>query len=163
MHTQTLDLSSEFIFGRSMNALDSPDACKEFIDAFTAAQKGVVMPPAMREEKWQSYCDLILSYINDRVEDAFQRVTLPEQPQKPMNDLRIVDELVKATSDKLSLRYLVLSIFSPAHDTVAVTLSNVFFHLARNPGVWTKLREEVLAFGLAPLTHEMLASFKYLN
>jgi cytochrome P450 len=147
-----------------MNALDSEDACKDFINAFTSAQRGVVMPPAMRDEDWQNNCDLILSYIDNRIEEAITRVSLESKKSADeLKDLRIIDELVKATDDRFSLKYLVLSIFSPAHDTVAVTLSNAFFHLARNPKVWAKLRSEILSAGSQPLTYELLNSFKYLN
>jgi cytochrome P450 len=71
--------------------------------------------------------------------------------------------MAEETQDSLTLRSLVISVFSPAHDGAAVTLSNAMFHLARRPAVWSKLREEVQATKGQELTYELLNSYKYLQ
>jgi hypothetical protein len=158
---QTLDISSEFIFGRSMDALTSPDACKDFMDAFMAAQRDVVIPIAQRPEEYKTWCKTVLDYIDDRIDEASKRAaSLDDDANK---QLRIVDELWKTTKDRYSLRYLILSIFSPAHDTVAITVANAMFHLARNSRCWAKLRAEILPTTSSPLTYELLNSYKYLT
>jgi cytochrome P450 len=161
---QTLDLSTEFIFGKPMNALSSPEACAHFIRAFTAAQRGVVISPSDRDDEWKECCNHVNSYIDDRVEEAFSRVKNGiETAVHEKRYVRIVDEMAKVTKDKEALRYQVLSVFSPAHDTVAVTLGNLFFHIARHPSVWGKLREEMIPTAEQPLTYQLLNSYKYLN
>lgn len=74
--------------------------------------------------------------------------------------VRLIDEMAKETDDKISLRYEVLSVFSPAHDTVAVILGNLFFHLARHPLAWSKLRDEIMPTINQPLTYILLKSYK---
>jgi cytochrome P450 len=147
-----------------MNALSSVDACKDFLYAFTAAQRGVVIPKAARAPDWDKHCKHVLNYIDKCVDEASVRVAKDEKSDDSKH-VRIVDELVRqmGMDDRQSLRYLVLSIFSPSHDTVAVTLSNVFFHLARNAHVWEKLRAEILPTASQPLTYELLNSYKYLR
>jgi cytochrome P450 len=133
---QTLDLSTEFIFGKSMDAQSSPESCASFIRAFTATQKGVVMPPSARDREWQAACKLVHCYVDERVNEAIARVSLATYQMDPGSpSMSTIDEMVKTTKDRLALRYQVLSVFSPAHDTAAVTLSNLFFHLARHPRV----------------------------
>ncbi|KAF1961218.1 n-alkane-inducible cytochrome P450 [Byssothecium circinans] len=161
----TLDISSDFIFGRSMEALASPDSGKDFMDAFHAAQRDVViLNPALRSREHYKGCQDVWDYIDARVDEAFARMSgSGNEPPSEKKHVRIIDELVKTSQDRISLRFLVLSIFMPAHDNVAVALSNAFFHLARNPGAWTKLRAEIMARASEPLTYELLCSFKYLN
>ncbi|ORY16641.1 cytochrome P450 [Clohesyomyces aquaticus] len=149
----TLDLSTEFIFGKPMNALSTPDAPVEFLRAFTVAQKGVVTRPSARDAEWQFSCEIVHKYIDQRIEEAVARVsTTGDDSDEGSRYMRLVDELAK-----------VLSVFSPAHDTVAVTLGNLFFHLARNESAWNMLRKEILPTIKQPLTHKLLNSYKYLN
>ena len=120
-------------------------------------------PPNQRPKDYQENCDYIYRYIDSRLDEAADRVAGRTKSDLGSEQVCIIDDLVKTTEDKLSLRYLVLSIFSPAHDTVAVTVSNVFFHLTRHTSCWVKLRAEVLRTASQPLTYELLNSYKYLN
>lgn len=133
------------------------------MDAFMAAQRDVVIPVVKRTNDYKRWCKEVLDYIDDRIDDAADRMTKKDNEGPESKQVRIVDELLKATNDRHTLKYLVLSIFSPAHDTVAVTVSNAIFHLARNARCWAKLRAEVLPTASQPLTYELLNSYKYLN
>ena len=147
-----------------MNALSSPDACLRFLEAFTAAQRGVVMSPSARDKNWKASCEFVHDYVDDRVEEALARVALTgDNADEGLKYVRLVDEMAKVTKDRKALRNQVLSVFSPAHDTVAVTLGNLFFHLARHPSAWNMLRKEILATIDQPLTYKLLNSYKYLN
>jgi cytochrome P450 len=146
-----------------MNALASPDACKGFMDAFMAAQRDVVIPIAQRTKEYYTWCKTVLDYIDDRIDEASMRVADPENHTLDSKQVRIVDELWKTTKDRYSLRYLILGIFSPAHDTVAITVANAMFHLARNRECWIKLRAEILPTATRPLTYDLLNSYKYLT
>ncbi|KAF2828990.1 cytochrome P450 [Ophiobolus disseminans] len=159
----TLDISSEFIFGRSMDALSSQGACKGFMDAFMAAQRDVIIPVPKRTKEYGKWCKEVLDYIDDRVTEAMDRVTKPSESDSGSKQVRIIDELLATTHDRRTLKYLALSIFSPAHDSVAITIGNAMFHLARNTESWARLRAEIMPTTCQPLTYEMLNSFKYLN
>ena len=135
------------------------------MDAFQAALRDVVIPnPAQRSEEHYRGCQEVWSYIDARIDEAVAR-TAKSRDEIPTTkkQVRIIDELVKASDDKPTLRFLVISLFMPAHDNLAVAVSNAFFHLARNPEAWAKLRDEIVEKVDQPLTHELLASFKYLN
>jgi cytochrome P450 len=121
------------------------------------------MNPSARDKEWQSCCDVVHKYIDDRVEEAITRVSTTKDDSEESRYVRLIDELVKETTDRTTLRYQILSVFSPAHDTVAVTLGNLFFHLARNPSAWSRLRDEILPTIDQPLTQKLLSSYKYLN
>jgi cytochrome P450 len=148
-----------------MEALSSPESGKDFMNAFQAAQRDVVIPNTkLRSKEHYQGCQDVWDYIDARIEEAFSRISGSEnQPPSEKKQVRIIDELAKSTKDKLSLRFLILSIFMPAHDNVAVALSNAFFHLARNPECWEKLRAEITSKGDEPLTYDLLSSFKYMN
>lgn len=148
-----------------MGALSSPDGGKDFMDAFQAALRDVVIPdPAQRSEEHYRGCQEVWSYIDARIDEAFTR-TAKSRNELPTTEkqVRIIDELVKASDDKPALRFLIISLFMPAHDNLAVAVSNVFFHLARNPEAWAKLRNEIMEKADQPLTHGLLTSLKYLN
>lgn len=73
--------------------------------------------------------------------------------------------MAKEIRDPIELSYQVLGVFLPARDTTAVLLSNAIFHLARNPHLWSELRETALKIDLDKLTFESLKSlvdFRYL-
>lgn len=64
--------------------------------------------------------------------------------------------MAKHIRDPIMLRFAVLNIFFPARDSTPIALSNTIFNLARNPGIWTDLREKALALGDQPLTFNLL-------
>ncbi|KAL9044142.1 MAG: hypothetical protein Q9214_002700, partial [Letrouitia sp. 1 TL-2023] len=55
----------------------------------------------------------------------------------------LAQELIEKTKDENDVRNQLLNIFLPAHEATGVALTNVFFHLARNPTVYVKLRKEI--------------------
>lgn len=148
-----------------MDALSSPESGKDFMNAFQAAQRDVIIPnPALRSKEHYKGCQDVWDYIDDRIEDAFSRMSNSENTSlSESKPVRIIDELVKSSQDKVSLRFLVLSIFMPAHDNVAVALSNAFFHLSRNHDSWAKLQTEIMLKASEPLDYRLLKSFKFMN
>jgi cytochrome P450 len=133
------------------------------MDAFVVAQRDVAFPIFQRTEQYRSQCKTVLDYIDDRIDEAINRATEADQGELKSKQVRIVDELLKTKKDWYNLEYLILSIFSPAHDTVAIAVANTIFHLVRNPECWATVRAEVSSTASQPLTYELLNSFKYLN
>ena len=74
-----------------------------------------------------------------------------------------LEDVVKETQDRDELRGIALDLFIGARDAPAIAITNVFFCLARNPRVWTKLQQEVVALGERRLTFELLKSMTYLR
>lgn len=74
----------------------------------------------------------------------------------------LLGDLVEAGVERSEIRDQVLGVFFPTRDTTAIAVGSIFFYLARDPRVWTKLRAEVLAID-QPLTFEYLKSRKYLR
>ena len=128
-----------------------------------------------RDKAWWSACRTVTDFCDQRVEKALARQRLRQETEKPdgsrelgyfqdkSEKLRLVDEMANKTQDPLDLRSQILAVFSPAHDGAAITLGNLFFHLARRPNIWKKLRAEILPTKEAPLTYELLKSYRYLD
>jgi cytochrome P450 len=140
------------------------------MDAFELAQRGTGLRMLLgrlrflhRDAKWYTACKTVTSFCDLRVEEALERLKNGQERRTERDRLRLVDEAAKLTTDRYDLRSLILSVFSPAHDGAAVALSNVFFHLARHPQVWIKLREEVTGDAGEPITYESLNSYSYLK
>lgn len=152
-----------------MNALSFPDAQQRFMDAFIKVQHGVRTRGALgskmrwlhRDKSWEKACKYIMNFVDVHVDEALARNK--EDEATSTGRVKLIDELAKETQDKITLRSLAISVFSPAHDTIAVGLSNVFFHLARNPVVWAKLRAEIMPTVDKSLSYDLLKSYKYLN
>ncbi|KUJ20857.1 cytochrome P450 [Mollisia scopiformis] len=93
----------------------------------------------------------------------FRRLNLKTGIGSEDNHFRIIDEMAKATQDRLTLRFQMHNLFTPAHDGAAITLSNAFFHLSRNPGAWAKLRAEILPTKRSSITYDLLKTYGYLK
>ena len=148
-----------------MDALASPDAGEQFMGAFQAAMQEAVIPdPARRSKEHYEGIQTVWDYVDTRIDEAVRRTAQSrDEPLSSKKQVRIIDELVKASDDKRTLRFLIISLFMPSHENLAIVVTNVFFHLARNQEIWGKLRAEVTAKANRPLTHELLTSLKYLN
>ncbi|CAG8948741.1 hypothetical protein HYFRA_00001862 [Hymenoscyphus fraxineus] len=171
----SLDTASEFIFGESMDALKSADSHKEFLDAYFYAQRGTAVRLMLgsklrflhRDPKWWKDCDIVNNFLDKLVDKALVRqqnkknksAGAEEEPDR----LRLIDEMAKATQDRLTLRFQMQNVFTPAHDGAAITLSNALFHLSRSPATWEKLREEVLPKKHLPITYDLLKTYQYLK
>lgn len=167
-------MSSEFIFGESLNAIINPDDAAQFQDAFSYAVRGVaikhVMGPYLmhlhRDPEFAKARDEVYKLVDARVDEALERreKRMQQKGQHDLRDredrLRLVDELTMETQDRLDLRYLVIAAFNPAHKQMGITLTNIFFLLARHPEVYKRLRAEVLETAEQPLSYELLKSYK---
>lgn len=71
--------------------------------------------------------------------------------------------MARKVKSKQMLRRQIANLLFPSFDGVGLALTNVFFHLARHPDVYQKLRKEVLHINLTDLTFEQLKSITLLN
>lgn len=149
-----LDSTTEMLFGKSVASLTSnpPADGQAFLDAFNYAQNGVgrrMVKPfwnvlTQDKEFWKS-CKLCHEFVDHIVARAMTNFDSEKRSVSWTKKYILVNELVRSTSDAIDIRRQLLNIFLPAHDAIAIPLTNIFFQLARNPAVYSKLREEILA------------------
>ncbi|KAF2440043.1 cytochrome P450 [Karstenula rhodostoma CBS 690.94] len=124
LHELTLDIATEFLFGRSTDAQDynrEDNACKEFIEAFEYCQN----PMGERSEKY-----------------GFLAAFLPDGKFKKRAKT-IRDELLSATQNRTVIRSELLNILLAGRDTTASLLSNLIWELSRQPAMLSRLRREI--------------------
>ncbi|KAJ8064446.1 hypothetical protein OCU04_006784 [Sclerotinia nivalis] len=179
LHRLFLDSSMDFIFGRSLNALQaeaSPESV-EFTEAFTTGLKEV---SARRDAPWfQFHYQRFIegptwkkAYKTvHRFVDRQVQLALLDTAKEEANDVQserkryvLLHEMAKQIRDPIALRYHVLGFFAPARDVTSRLVANALFQLARHPNEWTKLRRISLELGDAPLSFgklKQLAEFRY--
>ena len=171
--TQFLDSSTEFLFGQSIDSQvpGDPNGSTEFLKAFESAllQAGVrrLIGQLRRlkylfDRSWENSYEKVHAYIDGHVKRALEETTLEEKPDtseeaRPRRYV-LLYEMAKQVRDPISLRFQVLNVFMPARDFPAILVSNALFHMARNPEIWSDLREKSLAVKDQPLTFELLKS-----
>lgn len=171
-----LDSNTEFIFGRSSNAL-APEKSNliaqrlpsVFDDALRGMRKrftlGKLRFLAGKDQPWLKKCrevhSIIVSFIDEEMElkNSQHRTSSDTSPYNYV----LLRELVKSTDDKLFIRNELMNVFFPARDTSAILTGNILFLLARHPRVWDSLRAEVLTIGEQKLTFELLKLMKYMS
>lgn len=159
---------------------DDPNNSAEILSAFDASLAGVGKRRLLSRFKrfmhnfdkgWKKACGIVHSYIDVHVARALKEIENSESKAEPIGAgtkqptrYILLLEMARQIRDPVALRFQILNVFIPARDTTAVMLSNTLFHLARNPNIWTQLRNDSLALGDRPLTFEVLKSlqlFKY--
>jgi cytochrome P450 len=168
-----LDTSSEFIFGEAMGALQNSKQCDDFMNAFEYAQRGTGIRSILgrlkflhRDKEWWRACQQVTDYADKHVDLALGRLDdqkMRDEEQHQSEPLRLVDEMAHDTQDRVTLRSHIISVFSPAHDGAATTLTNAVFHLARNPNVWEKLKAEIDPTKGKLLDYELLNTYQYVE
>ncbi|XP_018052419.1 PREDICTED: probable cytochrome P450 28d1 [Atta colombica] len=93
-----------------------------------------------------------LSFNEEKEKDSFYAMDVMEQRRKeatPRNDfLQLMSDLERIEGDKFNLEILTshaVSFFVDGYETSSSVLSFIGFHLASNPKVQEKLREEVMS------------------
>ena len=102
----------------------------------------------------------VFQYIDDFIDEALEHNS--SKPRSGYNN--VLAELATVTKDRRVLRDQVLHLLVASRDTIASMLSNLFFVLARNPLIYKRLREEVLAVaGTTCPTAAQLKKMAYLR
>lgn len=132
---------------------------------------GPILPIVPRDHQWEESCNEVNKffghYINLAMAKRLDTPTYVNEQLKQENNsdkrLSVLSELAKQSEDPLYVRDQLLSVFLPLHNSGPIVISDLFFQVARTPGVYTKLRAEVLEMGEVELTFEVLKSMKYLQ
>lgn len=178
----TLDVATEFLYGRSVNSqsvqkmnvgadkahggLDSGfsyhlDAGKSWL--YTKGLYGrwnrLIHSPQLTR-----HCKEVHRFVDELVAGRLSR---PNKPTTQSHRFFLLDELAKSTQNPLELRNETLQLLNAGRDTTGALLGWVFYFLSRNERVFNKLREIILQeFGqdrTGDISFQKLKSCQYLH
>lgn len=164
-----LDSVTEYLFGESVMSLASTTTidAKEFLESYSYGQarvgKGLQLPLrtwSILDFKYWKACAVSRRFVDKYVTMAFAR----RQSSTDIVGKKYVlaHELAKVSKDRPFVRDQLLNVFIAGYDTITIALTNIFFHMARNPSLFTKLRKETLRCP-ADIDTEGLKRLKYLQ
>jgi cytochrome P450 len=174
----TLDVATEFLYGRSVNSqsvqkmnlgkegLDSGfsyhlDAGKSWL--YTKGLYGrwnhLIHSPQLTR-----HCKEVHRFVDELVTGRLNR---PSKAAADSHRFFLLDELAKSTQNPLELRNETLQLLNAGRDTTGALLGWVFYFLARNGRVFNKLRDIILNdFGrdrTGDISFQKLKSCQYLH
>ncbi|KAH7378645.1 putative cytochrome P450 alkane hydroxylase [Cadophora sp. MPI-SDFR-AT-0126] len=163
----TLDSSTDFLFGESVNSLVSTidtqsgvpvkgrqgfeaafNLSQDYLAARSRAQGLYWLINSKEFREANRIChQLVDYYVKTALEPTADRdIKSPQDRERYI----FLEALAKDTRDPKLLRDQLLNILLAGRDTTASLLSSVFYELARNPKVWAILRNEIVErFGTA--------------
>ncbi|KAH9204657.1 cytochrome P450 alkane hydroxylase [Leptodontidium sp. 2 PMI_412] len=163
----TLDVTTKFLFGESIESLKVPESTGEdtFAEVFNVAQEYVAKRFRLLDlywlidgKKFRDACKKV-HYFADKIIDR----NLAEDSIEGQGKYVFLRAMSEKTPDRTVLRSQIINILTPGRDTTACLLSWAFFLLVRHPNVLVKLRSEIAAQGNAELTRSDLRNMKYLQ
>ncbi|KAJ4009686.1 hypothetical protein NW752_009274 [Fusarium irregulare] len=163
----TMDVSTEFLMGHSTNMLsEKADHTREqrFVDDYMICSEEIIQQMqlgplhrlkfsfAARRAKKRVY-----EYLDTFIEESLNA------PREGSEGTFLTD-MMSVVDDRKGLSDHILHILLASRDTTSSLLSNLFFFLAKNPQIYTKLREEVTNIaGQEPPTANQLKEMTYLK
>jgi cytochrome P450 len=185
----TLDSSTEFLFGESVNSLVSSSYTNSavpvkstpgqmgFETAFNLSQDYLAARSRAQSLYWlinpKQFRDA--NHTCHQLVDYYVKIALDPNPSRSFKSSQdreryiFLEALARDTRDPKLLRDQMLNILLAGRDTTASLLSSVFYLLAHNPRIWTKLRSEIVSkFGTvkepkAEITFTSLKDMSYLR
>ncbi|KAL9047193.1 MAG: hypothetical protein Q9214_000178 [Letrouitia sp. 1 TL-2023] len=172
-----LDFTTEFLFGECCDCLTpnpNEDAVR-FLDAFHYGQAAIGKRTQLpylsiftTDKKFWRAVKTVQDFVGELVDHAALRCSASSSKEEADGPSRkryvLADELLRTHSDATDIRNQLLNTFLAAHDTTAVLMTNVFFHLARHPAVYAKLRAELAGVDPASLANpDTIKSLPYLH
>lgn len=184
----TLDVSTEFLYGKSVHSQEagntaSPnpiqstedtdfrtfglhlDAGKEtlFMKGIAGRWNGFV-----KGRNFDHHRDEVHRMVDKFVEGCLRKTQdekspEPDSEKKPFS---LLDELAKVNQDPVQLRHETLQVLNAGRDTTGSLIGWIFYFLARNPNIYSKLRNIILSdFGPSgsEISFQSLRSCKYLQ
>lgn len=154
----TLDIATDVFMGERLG----PEAEKvnQAFVACVAAPTSVVRFP-VPGGRWKKGLD------GRRLLEDFFRSRIADKRENPGDDLfsrfcQAEDENGQRFTDEDVVNHMIFMMMA-AHDTSTITLSAIFYYLAKYPEWQEKVREESLALGKHYLDHEDLASMNVMD
>jgi cytochrome P450 len=165
-----MDAQSEFCFGESIETLlPHNEAARTFMYELSNAMFGTGkrlfagrLSCFIQDKSYWESCKFVRAYISELIDKALVR---GKEIGSEKTHRVLVYEYAKAAKTREQLVDMLFCVFMPGKDTPGTLLGHIFFACARNPHVWTKLREEVLSnnIELSKLTLAKLQSLQYMQ
>ena len=166
----TLDTTTAFLFGDSVDSLKTPKITSEsnFASAFNTAQDFIAKRMRLQDLYWlvggrkfDAACKDVHRFADQIIDRNLSRESKNEDSGKYV----FLDFLEKNTSNRTELRSQIINILVAGRDTTACLLSWTFFLLVRHPRVLQKLRDEVSTTfqGRTEITRSELRRMDYLQ
>ena len=166
----TLDTTTAFLFGVSVDSLRTPKIATEsnFASAFNTAQDFIAKRMRLQDlcwlvggQKFDAACRDVHRFADQIIDRNLSRESKNESSGKYV----FLDFLEKNTSNRTELRSQIINILVAGRDTTACLLSWTFFLLVRHPRVLQKLRDEILTtfHGRTVITRSELRRMQYLQ
>lgn len=152
----TIDNSTEFLLGRSINCQTNP-SMTYFSEAWDHAEGCLtgrvrlgkvvgLIDRFKKDENFKKACDTVHTFV-----DSYIAETLQQGQNKAADDAtaaktrryNLLSELSAVCRDPAQLRSELLNVLLAARDTTAGLLSSIFYFVARHPDVWAALAAEV--------------------
>lgn len=171
----TLDSATEFLFGQAVGSLKDNSSDHKFAQSFKYAQEAIITrgtlgPLSMlcRDRKADKCNRICRNFARQFVDDAIRssQVIKRDEAQSEAGKRKKVifsHELASRTDDPERILDEVMNLLVAGRDTTASLLSNLFFMLAKNPGIWEKLRTEVAVLEGRIPTYEDLHKLRYVK
>ncbi|UNI15422.1 hypothetical protein JDV02_001957 [Purpureocillium takamizusanense] len=167
----TLDVTTEFLLGQSVGALDNPKS--EFSRAFTEVQRAQVMLTFLAPVSWfvptskyKARVKYIERFIEPYIEKALHLTPAElEELSKSDREFTFLHNIALSSQDPKVIRDQIIAVLLAGRDTTAATLSWAMYELSRYPRIWSKLREDVFKHvgdSRSP-TYEDLKNLTYLT
>ena len=178
----TLDIATEFLFGKSTDSL-APEGADSETQVFVACVDRAMVTLGAQEEGWAFWVAVMFGLfiqnwklrhvyknIHDYVDGIIEkeRLELEKEKQDPVaSDEKkryiFLHELLNQTPNKLKIRSELLNILLAGRETTAALLSNLFFVLSSRPDIWTALQQEVSTLNGSLPSYSQLKEMKYLR
>ena len=140
----TLDITTEFLFGESVNSLKAPKSVGEqsFGEAFNTAQEFVAtrfrLPDfywAIGGAKFKKACNNVHYFADQIIDRNLSRSSAKNRV--------FLDVVAESTADRDALRGQIINLLAAGRDSTACLLTWTFFLLVRHPKALEKLQEEI--------------------
>lgn len=149
----TIDNSTEFLLGRSINCQTNP-AMSHFSKSWDHAEECLVDRVRLgrlveladglkKNASFEEACDVVHAFVDSYIADRLRDGKLKSGEGVKTRRYNLLSELSSVCRDPTQLRNELLNVLLAARDTTAGLLSSTFYFLARHPGVWGALAAEV--------------------
>lgn len=111
-----------------------------------------------------SSCKIVHDFVDGCIARHRNSVKCAKDASEQRERYVLIEGMSQAIPDPVKLRFELLGIFSIARENSAMSFANVLFLLARNPHIWTELRQTLADIENEPITFDHLKSlplFRY--
>lgn len=154
----TLDIATDVFMGERLGR-EADKVNRAFVDCVAAGTSVVRLP--IPGGRWKRGLD------GRRVLEEFFRARIADKRENPADDLfsrlcQAEDENGQRFTDDDVINHMIFLMMA-AHDTSTITLSSIFYQLAKHPEWQEKVREEAFALNKRYLDHEDLAKLEVMD